>query len=181
MAQCLFRSFPNNVTRVAISSYKNVDYDVKPAKMRFTSHENLLVHPLLLPVSSQREQTIAINVSWHGTIQPIIDEKSGVANSQLKSNGSGQHTITPSCCSMIHISSTSSTAFPTFSTGNGLPGFFEYKSHHIGFKQALTLAVNRGKHAPSARPTMISSNGSHSLCEHTGETMEFPVELLRES
>ena len=51
-------SFPNNVTRVAISSYKNVDYDVKPAKMRFTSHENLLVHPLLLPVSSQREQTI---------------------------------------------------------------------------------------------------------------------------
>ena len=58
MAQCLFRSFPNNVTRVAISSYKNVDYDVKPAKMRFTSHENLLVHPLLLPVSSQREQTI---------------------------------------------------------------------------------------------------------------------------
>ena len=60
MAQCLFRSFPNNVTRVAISSYKNVDYDVKPAKMRFTSHENLLVHPLLLPVSSQREQTIVI-------------------------------------------------------------------------------------------------------------------------
>ena len=58
MAQCLFRSFPNNVTRVAISSYKNVDYDVKPAKMRFTSHENLLVHPLLLPVSSQCEQTI---------------------------------------------------------------------------------------------------------------------------
>ena len=58
MAQCLFRSFPNNVTRVVISSYKNVDYDVKPAKMRFTSHENLLVHPLLLPVSSQREQTI---------------------------------------------------------------------------------------------------------------------------
>ena len=54
-------SFPNNVTRVAISSYKNVDYDVKPAKMRFTSHENLLVHPLLLPVSSQREQTI---VCW---------------------------------------------------------------------------------------------------------------------
>ena len=51
-------SFPNNVTRVAISSYKNVDYDVKPAKMRFMSHENLLVHPLLLPVSSQREQTI---------------------------------------------------------------------------------------------------------------------------
>ena len=58
MAQCLFRSFPNYVTRVAISSYKNVDHDVKPAKMRFTSHENLLVHPLLLPVSSQREQTI---------------------------------------------------------------------------------------------------------------------------
>ena len=58
MAQCLFRSFPNNVTRVAISSYKNVDYDVKPAKMHFLSHENLLVHPLLLPVSSQREQTI---------------------------------------------------------------------------------------------------------------------------
>ena len=58
MGQCLFRSFPNNVTRVVISSYKNVDYDVKPAKMRFTSHENLLVHPLLLPVSSQREQTI---------------------------------------------------------------------------------------------------------------------------
>ena len=51
-------SFPHNATRVAISSYKNVDYDVKPAKMRFTSHENLLVHPLLLPVSSQREQTI---------------------------------------------------------------------------------------------------------------------------
>ena len=46
------------MTRVAISSYKNVDHDVKPAKMRFTSHENLLVHPLLLPVSSQREQTI---------------------------------------------------------------------------------------------------------------------------
>ena len=60
MAQCLFRSFRNNVTRVAISSYKNVDYDVKPAKMRFTSHENLLVHPLLLPVSSQREQTIVL-------------------------------------------------------------------------------------------------------------------------
>ena len=51
-------SFPHNATRVAISSYKNVDYDVQPAKMRFTSHENLLVHPLLLPVSSQREQTI---------------------------------------------------------------------------------------------------------------------------
>ena len=51
-------SFPHNATRVAISSYKNDDYDVKPAKMRFTSHENLLVHPLLLPVSSQREQTI---------------------------------------------------------------------------------------------------------------------------
>ena len=63
MAQCLFRSFPNNVTRVAISNYKNVDYDVKPAKMRFTSHENLLVHPLLLPVSSQREQTIVISAS----------------------------------------------------------------------------------------------------------------------
>ena len=62
MAQCLFRSFPNNVTRVAISSYKNVDHDVKPAKMRFTSHENLLVHPLLLPVSSQREQTIVMNI-----------------------------------------------------------------------------------------------------------------------
>ena len=60
-------SFPNNVTRVAISSYKNVDYDVKPAKMRFMSHENLLVHPLLLPVSSQREQTIvsvAYMCSW---------------------------------------------------------------------------------------------------------------------
>ena len=53
-------SFPNNVTRVAISSYKNVDYDVKPAKMRFTSHENILIHPLLLPVSSQREQTIGL-------------------------------------------------------------------------------------------------------------------------
>ena len=64
MAQCLFRSFPNNVTRVAISSYKNVDYDVKPAKMRFTSHENLLVHPLLLPVSSQREQTIVLCADW---------------------------------------------------------------------------------------------------------------------
>ena len=51
-------SFPHNAIRVAISSYKNVDYDVKPAKMRFTSHENILVHPLLLPVSSQREQTI---------------------------------------------------------------------------------------------------------------------------
>ena len=58
---CLFSSsrhgsvsFPHNMTRVAIS-YKNVDYDVKPAKMRFTSHENLLVHPLLLPVSSQSE------------------------------------------------------------------------------------------------------------------------------
>ena len=51
-------SFPHNATRVAISSYKNVDYDVKPAKMRFISDENLLVHPLLLPVSSQREQTI---------------------------------------------------------------------------------------------------------------------------
>ena len=63
MAQCLFRSFPNYVTRVAISSYKNVDHDVKPAKMRFTSHENLLVHPLLLPVSSQREQTI-VNVPF---------------------------------------------------------------------------------------------------------------------
>ena len=50
----------NYVTRVAISSYKNVDHDVKPAKMRFTSHENLLVHPLLLPVSSQREQTIIL-------------------------------------------------------------------------------------------------------------------------
>ena len=60
MAQCLFRSFPKNVTRVAISSYKNVDYDVKLAKMRFMSHENLLVHPLLLPVSSQREQTIVL-------------------------------------------------------------------------------------------------------------------------
>ena len=60
MAQCLFRSFPNNVTRVAISNYKDVDYDVKPAKMRFTSRENLLVHPLLLPVSSQREQTIVV-------------------------------------------------------------------------------------------------------------------------
>ena len=53
MAQCLFLTM-----RVAISSYKNVDYDVKPAKMRFTSHENLLVLPLLLSVSSQREQTI---------------------------------------------------------------------------------------------------------------------------
>ena len=63
MAQCLFQSFPNNVTRVAISIYKNVDYDVKPAKMRFTSHENLLVHPLLLPVSSQREQTIVLHSS----------------------------------------------------------------------------------------------------------------------
>ena len=63
MAQCLFRSFPNNVTRVAISSYINVDYDVKPAEMRFTSHENLLVHPLLLPVSSQREQTIVASCS----------------------------------------------------------------------------------------------------------------------
>ena len=51
-------SFPHNMTRVAISSYKNVDYDVKPTKMSFTSHENLLVHPLLLPVSSQCEQTI---------------------------------------------------------------------------------------------------------------------------
>ena len=56
MAQSV--SFPHYATRVAISSYKNVDYDVKPAKMHFTSHENLLVHPLLLPVSSQREQTI---------------------------------------------------------------------------------------------------------------------------
>ena len=64
MAQCLLRSFPNNVTRVAISSYKNVDYDVKPAKMRFTSHENLLVHPLLLPVSSQREQTIVTEMLY---------------------------------------------------------------------------------------------------------------------
>ena len=54
-------SFPHNATRVAISSYKNVDYDVKPAKMRFTSHENLLVLPLLLPVSSQREQTIVFS------------------------------------------------------------------------------------------------------------------------
>ena len=60
MAQCLFQSFPNNVTHVAISSYKNVDYDVKPAKMHFTSHENLLVHPLLLPVSSQCERTIVL-------------------------------------------------------------------------------------------------------------------------
>ena len=51
-------SFPHNATSLAISGYKNVDYDVKPAKMRFTSHENLLVHLLLLPVSSQREQTI---------------------------------------------------------------------------------------------------------------------------
>ena len=67
MAQCLFRSFPNNVTRVAISSYKNVDYDVKPAKMRFTSHENLLVHPLLLPVSSQREQTIVLVIVVENT------------------------------------------------------------------------------------------------------------------
>ena len=57
-------SFPNNVTRVAISSYKNVYYDVKPAKMRFTSHENILIHPLLLPVSSQREQTIVISYSF---------------------------------------------------------------------------------------------------------------------
>ena len=56
--------FPHNVTRVAISSYKNVDYDVKPAKMRFTSHENLLVHPLLLPVSSQHEQTIIIDFKF---------------------------------------------------------------------------------------------------------------------
>ena len=56
-------SFPHNATRVAISSYKNVDYDVKPAKMRFTSHETLLVLLLLLPVSSQREQTI---------VKPII-------------------------------------------------------------------------------------------------------------
>ena len=48
-------SFPHNVTCVAISSYKNVDYDVKSVKIRFTSHENLLVHLLLLPVSSQRE------------------------------------------------------------------------------------------------------------------------------
>ena len=54
--------FPHNVTRVAISSYKNVDYDIKPAKMRFTSHENLLVHPLLLPVSSQHEWTIVLSM-----------------------------------------------------------------------------------------------------------------------
>ena len=54
-------SFPHNATRVAISSYKNVDYDVKPAKMCFTSQENLLVHPLLLPVSSQHEQTIVLS------------------------------------------------------------------------------------------------------------------------
>ena len=45
-------SFPHNITCVAISSYKNVDYDIKPAKMCITLHENLLVHPLLLPVSS---------------------------------------------------------------------------------------------------------------------------------
>ena len=57
-------SFPHNMTRVAIISYKNVDYDVKPAKMRFTSHENLLVHPLSLAVSSQREQTI-VTISYH--------------------------------------------------------------------------------------------------------------------
>ena len=63
-------SFPHNATRVAISIYKNVDYDVKPAKMRFTSHENLLVHPLLLPVSSQREQTI-VNL-WLLYIQVIM-------------------------------------------------------------------------------------------------------------
>ena len=62
----------HNATRVAISSYKNVDYDVKPAKMRFTSHENLLVHPLLLPVSSQREQTIIWYVQL---IIFIIDQK----------------------------------------------------------------------------------------------------------
>ena len=71
MAWCLFRSFPNNVTRVAISSYKNVDYDVKPAKMRFTSHENLLVHPLLLPVSSQREQTI---VSYPSPTRSVCED-----------------------------------------------------------------------------------------------------------
>ena len=66
-------SFPNNVTRVAISSYKNVDYDVKPAKMRFTSHENLLVHPLLLPVSSQREQTvISVGKKWTLTYTTLL-------------------------------------------------------------------------------------------------------------
>ena len=57
-------SFPHNATRVAISSYKNVDYDVKPTKMHFMSHENLLVHSLLLSVSSQREQTIVILYYW---------------------------------------------------------------------------------------------------------------------
>ena len=48
-------SFSHNMTCVAISSYKNVDYDIKPTKMCFTSHENLLFHPLILPVSSQCE------------------------------------------------------------------------------------------------------------------------------
>ena len=48
----------------------NVNYDVKPAKMLFTSHENLLVHPLLLPVSSQREWTIEMHILFY-TVQSL--------------------------------------------------------------------------------------------------------------
>ena len=34
---------------------QNVDYDVKPAKMFFTSLEYVLVYPVILPVPPQRE------------------------------------------------------------------------------------------------------------------------------
>ena len=51
-------SFPNNMTRVAISSYKNVDYDVNPQCDLRHMKIYYIVHSLLLPVSSQREKTI---------------------------------------------------------------------------------------------------------------------------
>ena len=58
MAQYLF---PHNMGRTRAcgnQQLQNVDYDVKPAKISFTSHEDLPVHPLILSVSSQLEYTI---------------------------------------------------------------------------------------------------------------------------
>ena len=105
MAQCLFRSFPNNVTRVAISSYKNVDYDVKPAKMRFTSHENLLVHPLLLPVSSQREQTIVYSeehLLWPAMIYMYVKALSNWTSNIYTCNYKHSYNYAYACTCIIH-------------------------------------------------------------------------------